>query len=45
MSVEAGYWLYPVIARTFFKRQYLKNAFISPYAAKESKGVCLSIRF
>lgn len=45
LSVQAGYWLYPVIARTFFKRQYLKNAFISPYVAKESKGVCLSIRF
>lgn len=45
LSVQAGYWLYPVIARTFFKRQYMKNAFISPYVAKESKGVCLSIRF
>lgn len=45
LSVQAGYWLYPVIARTFFKRQYLKNTFISPYVSKESKGLSVSVTF
>lgn len=39
LSVEAAYWLYPFISKTFFRKRYLKNTFISPYYSKENKGV------
>lgn len=45
LSVEAAYWLYPVISKTFFRRRYLKNTFISPYLSSESKGVTCAITF
>lgn len=45
LSVEAAYWLYPVISKTFFRKRYLKNTFISPYLSNESKGVTCSITF
>ena len=45
LSVEAAYWLYPVITKTFFKKRYLKNTFISPYYSKQEKGLSCSIRF
>lgn len=45
LSVEAAYWLYPVISKTFFRKRYLKNTFISPYLSNESKGVTCSIAF
>ena len=45
LSVEAAYWLYPVISKTFFRRRYLKNTFISPYLSNESKGVTCAITF
>lgn len=45
LSVEAAYWLYPFITKTFFKKRYLKNTFISPYYSKQEKGLSCSIRF
>lgn len=45
LSVEAAYWLYPVISKIFFRKRYLKNTFISPYLSNESKGVTCSITF
>lgn len=31
LSVEAAYWLYPLISRTFFRGQYNKNIYLAPY--------------
>ena len=45
LSVEAAYWLYPVISKTFFHRRYLKNTFISPYLSDNGKGVTCVITF
>lgn len=45
LSAQAGYWLYPVIARNLFPRLYEKNIHIAPYASAESKGVSCVIRF
>lgn len=45
MSVEAAYWLYPVISKTFFRKSYLKNTYISPYLSGKEKGVTCSIIF
>lgn len=45
MSVQAAYWLYPVISKTFFRKRYLKNTFISPYVSEEGKGLACNITF
>ena len=45
LSVEAAYWLYPVMSRTFFRRRYLKNTFVSPYLSGKEKGVTCAITF
>lgn len=45
LSTEAAYWLYPLVSKTFFRRRYLKNAFISPYISQGSKGVACSFTF
>lgn len=45
LSVQAAYWLYPVISKTFFHKQYLKNTYISPYVSEDSKGVSCTITF
>lgn len=45
LSVEAAYWLYPTISKTFFKKRYLKNTFISPYITDEGKGLACTICF
>ncbi len=45
LSVQVAYWLYPVISKTFFHKQYLKNTYISPYMSKYSKGVSCIITF
>ncbi len=45
LSVEAAYWLYPVITRTFFRKRYLKNVYLSPYASPQNKGVACRIVF
>lgn len=45
MSAEAAYWLYPVISKTFFRKRYRKNVFISPCLSEEGKGLSCSITF
>ena len=45
LSVQAAYWLYPIITKTFFHKQYLKNTYISPYMSEYSKGVSCTITF
>lgn len=45
LSVQAAYWLYPIITKTFFRKQYLKNTYISPYMSEYSKGVSCTITF
>lgn len=45
LSVQAAYWLYPAISKTFFHKQYLKNTFISSYMSEQSKGLSCTITF
>ena len=45
LSVQAAYWLYPAISKTFFHKQYLKNTLISPYMSEQSKGLSCTITF
>ncbi|WP_044266592.1 phosphatase PAP2 family protein [Bacteroides timonensis] len=45
LSVQAAYWLYPVISKTFFHKQYLKNTYITPYLSVREKGVSCQIVF
>lgn len=45
LSVQAAYWLYPVISKTFFHKRYLKNTYISPYMSEYGKGISCTIAF
>lgn len=45
LSVQAAYWLYPIITKTFFRKQYPKNTYISPYMSEYSTGVSCTITF
>ncbi len=45
LSAKAAYWLYPTISKTFFRKRFLKNAFISPYASAQEKGIYCQITF
>lgn len=45
LSVQAAYWLYPAITKTFFHKRYLKNTFVSPYISEYGKGISCSITF
>lgn len=45
LSVEAAYWLYPVITKTFFKKRYDGNVFLSPYAGRNELGLAFSMSF
>lgn len=46
LSVEAAYWLYPFITKTFFHKRYKSNVFISPYTNSQEKiGVACAITF
>lgn len=45
LSVQAAYWLYPLISKTFFHKQYLKNTYISPYVSEQSKGISCTVTF
>lgn len=45
LSVQAAYWLYPVISKTFFHKRYLKNTYISPYMSEYGKGISCTITF
>lgn len=45
LSVEAAYWLYPFVTKTFFRKQYLKNLYIAPYAARHELGATCRLTF
>lgn len=45
LSVQAAYWLYPVVSKGFFHKRYLKNMYISPYMSGNSKGISCNIAF
>lgn len=45
LSVQAAYWLYPIIAKTFFHQRYLANTYISPYVSSQSKGLSCTVTF
>lgn len=45
LSVQAAYWLYPIIAKTFFHQRYLANPYISPYVSSQSKGLSCTVTF
>ena len=45
LCVQAGYWLYPVVTRAFFRKRYRANIFLSPYVSAESKGLALQVTF
>ncbi len=45
LSAEAAYWLYPTVARTFFRKRYAKNVRLSPYASSREKGLACMIVF
>lgn len=45
LSVQAAYWLYPVISKAFFRHRYLSNVYISPYLSEDSKGLSCTIKF
>lgn len=45
LSVEAAYWLYPLVTKTFFRKRYLRNVYLSPYASPQNKGIACRIVF
>ena len=45
LCAQAAYWLYPVITKTFFRKRYNANIFLSPYTPQESKGLALQLTF
>lgn len=45
LSVNAAYWLYPAITKTFFHKRFLKNVYLAPYASSQEKGLTCRIVF
>lgn len=45
LSAQAAYWLYPFVAKTFFRHSFLRNTYISPFASQTGKGVSCSFAF
>lgn len=45
LSVQAAYWLYPIVSKTFFHKRYLRNTYISPFVDGKSRGLSCSITF
>ena len=45
LCAEAAYWLYPAISRTFFKKQYDANIFLSPQVTTRQVGLSCSMTF
>lgn len=45
LAAEAAYWLYPLMARTFFHRLYMTDVWLSPYASQSSKGIVCTFTF
>lgn len=45
LSAQAAYWLYPFIAKTFFRGNFMRNTYIFPFATTTGKGISCSISF
>ena len=45
LSVKAAYWLYPTISKTFFRKRYLKNMYLSPFVSSQEKGLAFRMVF
>lgn len=45
LCAEAAYWLYPAVARTFFRKQYDNNIFLTPHVSTRDVGVAFSMNF
>ncbi|MDO4159510.1 MAG: phosphatase PAP2 family protein [Prevotellaceae bacterium] len=45
LSVQAAYWLYPTITKTFFSKRYKCNVYLSPRITSQEKGITCSITF
>lgn len=45
LSVQIAYWLYPVIAKTFFRKLYARNIYLSPCLSGGQKGIGCTVRF
>lgn len=45
LSVQAAYWLYPIITKTIVHKQYHSNIFLSPYVSSEGKGLAFQMTF
>ena len=45
LSVEAAYWLYPFVTKTFFPKLYRESLVVAPFASPAGGGVSLSMTF
>ncbi len=45
LSAQAAYWLYPIISRHIFHRQYLKNIYLTPQISPHEKSLSCIITF
>lgn len=45
LSVQAAYWLYPVIAKHLFHKQYIKNIYLMPQITLHEKSLSCVITF
>ena len=45
LCAEAAYWLYPAVTKTFFKKQYDANVFLTPQVSTRHVGMACAITF
>lgn len=45
LSAQAAYWLYPLMTKQMFRRQHLKNIYLSPSFSSREKGVTCVVTF
>lgn len=45
LSVEAAYWLHPLVLKFFYKRHIKKNICVSPFLSPQQKGLCCRVVF
>lgn len=45
LSVQAAYWLYPTVTKTFFHKKYMKDIMLHPCFSKEEKSITCHISF
>lgn len=45
LSVQAAYWLYPLMSKALFPKKRLRDISVSPYVSSEGKGLACRIAF